>query len=193
MIMSSVRKIRPWAYLVVSGVIIATTALIELMMGRLPICKCGYVRFWVSKVASSENSQQIADWYSFSHLIHGFIFYGLLRLIGRGKWSWGSCLALAIFVEASWEVFENTPFTINRYRQTASLDYYGDSILNSISDILFCVAGIGFARILPVWLTLTLLVVMEVGVAYAIRDNLFLNIVMLIYPFESIKQWQMGG
>jgi hypothetical protein len=163
-------------------------------MGRILICKCGHVRLWVGQVNSSENSQQIADWYSFSHIIHGFILYGIIHLIARRRnWPLGLCLFLAVLLEASWEVLENTPFIINRYRDyTMSLDYYGDTILNSMCDILFCVLGFFLARALPVWLTLALIIVMEVGVLLAIRDNLTLNIIMLLHPSEAIKHWQMG-
>ena len=182
-----------WVYLLVSGAIIAAAGGIEYGMGRVPICKCGYVRLWVGQVNSPENSQQIADWYSFSHIIHGFALYAAARLIGR-RWPLGARLVLAVALEASWEVLENSSFIINRYRHsTMSLDYYGDSILNSVSDILFCVLGFFLATKLPVWLTVALIVVMEVGVGYAIRDNLTLNLIMLIHPFQAIKRWQMGG
>jgi hypothetical protein len=95
-------------------------------------------------------------------------------------------------LEACWEVTENSPFVIDRYRQTMSLDYAGDSILNSMSDILFCVLGFALATRLPVWVTVVLIVLMEVGVGYAIHDNLTLNIIMLIHPFKAIKHWQTG-
>jgi hypothetical protein len=169
----------------------AVAAFIELKMGRLPMCKCGYVKLWAA-VNSPELSQQIVDCYSFSHIIHGFGLYGFFHIIGRGKWPIGFCLVLAIFAEASWEVLENTTFIIERYRHsTLSMDYYGDSIVNSMSDILFAVLGFVLAAYLPVSLTLSLIVAMEVAVGYAIRDNLTLNIIMLIYPVEAIKHWQL--
>jgi hypothetical protein len=189
----SEHRIPFWGHFLIAAGIMAVAALIEFKMGRLPICKCGHIRFWVGDVNSSENSQQIADWYSFSHIIHGFALYGIMRLIGRGKWAIGLCLVAAVFVEASWEVLENSSFIINRYRhETMSLDYFGDSILNSMSDILFCVLGFFLAARLPVWVTIALVVAMEVGVGYAIRDNLTLNIIMLIHPSEAIRHWQMG-
>ncbi len=181
-------------YLLLAASVIVLAGLVEFAMGRLPICKCGHIRLWVGQVNSSENSQQIADWYSFSHIIHGFILYGILHFIARRRnWPLGFCLVLAVILEASWEILENTPFIINRYRDyTMSLDYYGDTILNSMCDILFCVLGFFLARVLPVWVTVSLIVIMEVGVAIAIRDNLTLNIIMLLHPSEAIKHWQMG-
>jgi hypothetical protein len=174
--------------------VIFLVGFIELKMGRLLICKCGHIRFWVGKVASAENSQQIADWYSFSHIIHGFIFYALLRWIGRGKWSLGFCLLLAILIESSWEIVENTPYVINYYRsQTASLGYTGDTVLNSMCDIGCAIIGFFIARYSAVWVTIALVIAMEAICAICIRDNLLLNIVMLIHPFEFIKHWQMGG
>jgi uncharacterized protein DUF2585 len=192
---SPIAYLRIRAYLLLSLAVIVSAGIIEAAMGRVLICKCGRVRLWVGQVNSSENSQQIADWYSFSHIIHGFVLYGIFHLVGRRRgWPVGLCLLLAVGVEAGWEVLENTPLIINRYRaHTMSLDYYGDSILNSMCDILFCVLGFALARRLPVWVTVGLIVVMEVGVGLAIRDNLTLNIIMLIHPFEAIKHWQMGG
>jgi len=182
-----------WAYGLIGLVLMAFAAAAEHAMGRIWICKCGYIRFWVGDVSSSENSQQIADWYSFSHIIHGFILYAVTRWIGRRRgWSLGWCFVVAVLVEVSWEVLENSPIIINRYRQTMSLDYTGDSVLNSMSDILFAVVGFALAAKLPAWLTISLIVLMEVGVGYAIRDNLTLNIIMLLHPFPAIKRWQMG-
>jgi len=159
-------------------------------MGQVPICKCGYVKLWHGIVFSSENSQHISDWYTFSHVIHGFAFYGLLWLIGR-RWPLGLRLVLAVIIEASWEIFENTDLIINRYREvTISLDYYGDSVLNSVADILAMVAGFLAAARLPVWVVLLLIVALELFVLYFIRDNLTLNIIMLLYPLDSIRDWQ---
>lgn len=179
-------------YVSIAFAIIAVAAATLLLMGQVPICKCGYVKFWHGVVASSENSQHLSDWYTFSHIIHGFAFYWLLRLIGR-RWPVGLRLVVAVVLEASWEVFENTDFVINRYREvTISRDYYGDSVINSIMDILWMMIGFVAAWRLPVPVIVIATIVMEVAVGYWIRDNLALNILMLIYPIEAIRRWQAG-
>ena len=180
-------KLKPWLWVVLT---MAAAGATLYLMGRTPICRCGEVKLWHGVVMSSENSQHLSDWYTPSHVIHGFAFYGLLWLVAR-RWPVGMRLVAAVLIESGWEILENTDMVINRYReQTIALDDYGDSVLNSLADIGAMIAGFVLASRLPIWLTVTLTVVMEIGVAWAIRDNLTLNIIMLLWPMEWIKDWQ---
>ena len=169
------------------------TGLLEHRMGRLLLGPDGNPGFWEGNIWSSECSQRLADPYSFSHLAHGLIFFFLLWAIA-GRLNLGVRYLIALLAEVSWELLENSPIIINRYREaTISLGYCGDSILNSLSDLLMMSFGFFLASRMPAWLSVILLLIMEAGCAIACHDNLTLNVIMLIHPVEAIKLWQMSG
>lgn len=165
---------------------------LERLLGRIWICACGYVKLFEASVKSEGNSQHIADWYAPSHIEHGFLFFALSWLLLRRfpKWVW---FAAALALESFWEVLENSPIIIDRYRSvTISLNYYGDSILNSAMDTIMMIVGFWLASRLPWKITLALAMSAELLMLYIIRDNLTLNVLMLIYPIEAIRTWQGG-
>lgn len=171
--------------------ILAIALAILLLMHRPPICTCGRVALWGS--VGPEQSQMLADWYSFSHIIHGILFFALLRL-AVPRWPIGRRFLVALLIETAWEIVENTPMVINRYREaTMALGYSGDSVLNSMSDIAMMAIGFLIARKLPPWVTVGLVVVFELLPLFVIRDNLTLNVWMLLFPNPHIAAWQAGG
>lgn len=184
------RRFWPWAAIILLLAIVAGT---EYAMGRVPICTCGYVSLWHGDVWSSGNSQHLTDWYTLSHLAHGFIFYAALRWLLPGvSVPWRAVVAMLL--EGGWEVLENTPLIIDRYREvTASLDYYGDSIINSVGDCVAMLVGFFLASRLPVLASVLIVIGMELLAAWVIRDNLTLNIIMLIWPLDAIREWQVQG
>jgi hypothetical protein len=183
----------PRRTIIAALLIVAAAAAVLLAMGRHPICTCGSVELWVGGRDSPKTSQMLADWYSLSHIVHGLIFYALLWLVAR-RWPVAMRFLVALLVEASWEVIENTPMVIDRYRTaTTALGYTGDSVLNSVSDILMMCVGFLIARKLPLWASIALLIVFELIPLYVIRDNLALNIWMLLSPDAALRTWQGGG
>jgi len=178
------------AYIIVALAIVLAMSTALFLMGREPMCTCGTIKFWHGVVKSSENSQQLFDWYTFTHVVHGLGFYLLLTLLNK-RMPFGVKLLAAIFLESAWEILENTDMIINRYRAaTISLDYYGDSIVNSVGDVIAMIAGFVIAAKKPIWMSIALFLILEIALAVIIRDNLTINIIMLIHPMEAIKHWQ---
>jgi hypothetical protein len=167
-------------------------AVSEFSVGRRPWGVNGRAGLWSGDINSEHNSQFVADPYSFTHITHGVLFYGLTRLIFRSVPS-NVRLIIAVGAEAGWEVLENTDAVINRYRaETVSLNYYGDSIVNSMTDVLACIIGFVLASRLPTRVTVLGTIMIEIVLAIWIRDNLTLNILMLIHPLKAVRMWQLG-
>ncbi len=187
-----------WRGWVVVAILMLGTASILLAMGRPPICECGTIKLWHGAVQSAENSQHLADWYSFSHVIHGLLFYGAAHLLWR-KWGLlgggpvALALPVAVLFEGGWELLENSPVIIERYREaTVSFGYVGDSVVNSVADIGWMVVGFMIAASAPVTTSVVMAVGFELATLALIRDNLTLNVLMLIWPIEDIREWQAG-
>ncbi len=177
--------------LLAAFLLIAATAAILVAMGRPPICTCGTVELWGP--VGPKQSQMLADWYSASHIVHGFLFFAFLSLVAR-RWPVERRFLLAIVIESAWEIAENTPIVIDRYREaTAALGYSGDSILNSLSDVLMMAVGFLVARKLPVWLSVVVVLLLELIPLLVIRDNLTLNVWMLLAPNDALRNWQAGA
>ena len=169
-------------------IVVAVSVAILWAMGRPPICTCGTIELWGE--VGPKQSQMLADWYSPSHVVHGFLFYALLHLIWRGS-TFEQRFAVALLIEAAWEIAENTPMVIDRYREaTIALGYSGDSILNNFSDLAMMAVGFLAARRLPVWASVVIVLLLELVPLIAIRDNLALNIIMLLTPSDAILNWQ---
>jgi hypothetical protein len=177
--------------------LVAVVAMTMLAMGRVPFCVCGSVKLWHGDIFSAENSQHLTDWHTATHVLHGMLFYAGLWLSARWRGMrlpLGTALVLAVAAESGWEILENTPFIINRYRETTlALGYEGDSIVNAIFDIVAMIAGFMLARFMPVAVTLAIGAAIELVLALAIRDNLILNLLMLLMPIEAIEAWQMNA
>jgi len=183
----------PRRYWIVALAMVAVMAAILLWMGRPAICTCGEVKLWVGEVHGPDNSQHLADWYTPSHIIHGFLFYLLGWAVLRRNPP-GDRLIGAVLIEAGWELLENSRWVIDRYREsTMALGYNGDSVINSVADLLWMILGFGIARRLPVWGTVALALAFELLTLAVIRDNLTLNVLMLVAPVDAIAQWQAGA
>lgn len=173
-----------------AGAILVGMAALLLWMGRELICPCGYVKLWHGQAGGPESSQHISDWYTPSHIIHGLLFFALFWLLAR-QVPLGWRLAAASLIEALWEMLENTDRVIEHYRSvTISFDYDGDSVLNSVCDMLAMWLGFWLARVLPVWASVALAIGFELFTTWMIRDGLALNVLMFVWPFEAVKDWQ---
>lgn len=161
-----------------------------LNQGRSWLAKDGSFKFWISDAWGGDNSQQLLDPYSFSHILHGMLFFGALYLL-RNYLSLAWRFVIAIALEAAWEIAENTQTVIDRYREsTAALGYYGDTITNCLGDLISCGIGFAIAYYLGFWKSLALFIFIEIALILTIKDSLLINIIMIIYPLDAIKEWQ---
>lgn len=184
---------RAWTPYAISAAILVASAAWLLWIGREPICKCGYVKLWHGETMSSENSQHIADWYTPSHVLHGILLYGGLWLVAR-RISIGWRFVIATAIECAWEILENSDAIIERYRSvTISLDYFGDSVLNVVFDVISMMVGFWLARFIPIWASVVIVIGFEVWTALVIRDGLALNVLMLFWPLDAVMEWQSGA
>jgi hypothetical protein len=179
-----------WPWLAIAITLAAVTFQLH-YQGRLWLCSCGRFFLWVGEARSTNTSQHLFDPYSFTHVLHGVVFFWLLMLFAPRLW-WSWQLWLVVAVEAVWEVIENSDFVIQRYRDAGVLGYFGDTIVNSLGDIAMCGFGFVLTRYLEFGRSLALFAAVEVVLLFWIRDSLVLNVVMLIYPVECIEQWQAG-
>lgn len=190
---SGARFARPLAYALAALIFIAVQVLALKLMSHPWLCPCGHIALWYPDPAGPETSQHLIDWYTLTHFLHGFGFYAVLWLVAP-KSSYAARLIVIVGMEAAWEIIENTPVIIDRYRQMAlARGYFGDSVINSLSDMLATVIGAVVARSAPVWMSVALVIATETFLAYAIRDSLTLNVIQLIAPSDLIFRWQNGG
>ena len=187
-------KIMTKKHLFIALIIIVAAAVVLIAMGRIPFCKCGIIAFWSSDVSSNQQSQQFTDPYTFTHVLHGIGLYFLVWLLWGRKLTIGQRLILAVALESGWEILENTEFILNRYRAaTISFDYWGDSVFNSVGDIIAMMIGFWLTAKIPWWGSLIAFIVIDCLLLFFIRDSLIINIIMLIHPVEAIKTWQSNG
>lgn len=177
-------------YIPITVGLVTITALTLWLMGQNIICSCGHVKLWHGAL-TEQSSQHLTDWFTLHHVLRGFITYGLLRYF-LPQLPWGAAFTIGVSLEAAWELIENSPWVIERYRDTANTDYTGDAVINSVSDILAMITGYLFASRYTWWMVVALGIGIEVFTLYMIHDSLLLNVIMLIYPFEVIREWQLA-
>jgi hypothetical protein len=176
--------------LLISAIVLVAISAIHLGFGRPLLCKCGYVQFfWMGPKSAPGESEHFLDLYSTSHLLHGLLFYFLIWLVTRGRLSFGAGLVVAVLLEGAWELFENSPLLMKRYGE-AGVEYHGDSLVNSLGDIVSMAVGYIVAGLVPVWLSIVILIGTEAWMLWYLRDNLTLNIMNLIHPIDWINEWQ---